>query len=70
MGNMAQEAAAKGMIQYQIDGKMDQYVSINGISFYAPINSESRSIRTSFPFFPRIKNEFYVSSKPISSTAL
>ncbi|WP_299531726.1 CdiA family toxin C-terminal domain-containing protein [uncultured Herbaspirillum sp.] len=55
MGNSAQEAAAKGMIQYQIDRNPRQYVIVNGISFYVPVNKDSGSIRTVFPSFPKVK---------------
>jgi ABC-type thiamine transport system substrate-binding protein len=37
MAEMAQEAAAKRMIQFQASGGVQQYVKVNGIEFYAPV---------------------------------
>ncbi|WP_432239975.1 CdiA family toxin C-terminal domain-containing protein [Herbaspirillum robiniae] len=49
MADMAQEAAARGMIQYQVDGKLAQPIKINGIDFSVRINSNTRTIQTVFP---------------------
>ena len=49
MGMMARDAAAKGMIQYQVTGVAEQVVVINGVKFYVPINKATNSVRTVFP---------------------
>jgi filamentous hemagglutinin len=52
MADMAQEAAARGMIQYQVTREPTQYVTVNGVKFEVPIKviaGKPAEIRTVFP---------------------
>lgn len=53
IADMAHDAAARGMMQYRIDGILDQYIKINGINFYVPINEATRTIKTVFPLWSK-----------------
>jgi hypothetical protein len=54
MANMASEAAAKGIIGYQLTGNPKQFVTINGVTFSVPVSIRGGqpSVPTAFPTVP------------------
>ncbi len=57
MANMANQAAAKAIVNYGASGKTQQNVVINGITFKVPIDTRSGvpQVSTSFPINPNSK---------------
>ncbi len=57
MANMANQAAAKAIVNYGASGKTQQNVVINGITFRVPIDTRSGvpQVPTSFPINPNSK---------------
>jgi hypothetical protein len=58
MANMANEAAARGLMQYQVTGNREQVVVVNGVTFFVPIRVPGKNVGPASPAQPYVPTAY------------